>query len=157
MWTTIHGIVAPCGRLSVAPRPRGGDWLEDELTRWRRLGVTTLVIALRDDELAELELGQERACALACGMEVVRLPIKDRGLPDDPRAFWAVCGELAARMREGAHVLVHCRQGIGRASLIAAGVLVCLGVEVEEAWGLVEQGRGRPVPDTPEQRAWLEP
>ena len=27
------------GRLAVATRPRGGDWLEDEVNGWRRAGL----------------------------------------------------------------------------------------------------------------------
>ena len=29
----------PAGRLGIAPRPRGGDWLDDEVEAWRAAGV----------------------------------------------------------------------------------------------------------------------
>jgi protein-tyrosine phosphatase len=155
MWTTIYWIEAPLGRLGVAARPRGGDWLEDELVRWRRSGVGVLCHALEDAELAELELGAEAALGGAVGLRIVRLPIEDRGVPGDARAYWRCCEALAEAARAGEGVLIHCRQGIGRASLLAVGTLVCLGVAVEEAWRRVEVARGREVPDTPAQRAWV--
>jgi len=46
--------------------------------------------------------------------------------------------------------------GVGRAALVAASVLVILGMPVATAWAQIEQARGCPVPDTPEQRAWVE-
>lgn len=27
------------GRLSIVARPRGGDWLDDEVSAWRRAGI----------------------------------------------------------------------------------------------------------------------
>ncbi len=52
-------------------------------------------------------------------------------------------------------MVIHCRQGIGRASLMAACVLLLHGAGADEAFKRIEEARGRPVPDTPEQRAWV--
>jgi protein-tyrosine phosphatase len=52
-------------------------------------------------------------------------------------------------------VLVHCRQGIGRAALIAASVLAENGESPDAAFARIQQARGRPVPDTEEQRNWV--
>ena len=38
------------GRLAIVPRPRGGDWLEDEVRAWREAGVDIVVSALEADE-----------------------------------------------------------------------------------------------------------
>ncbi|MEU3554682.1 hypothetical protein [Streptomyces fragilis] len=65
-----------------------------------------------------------------------------------------VLGDFAGRLRAGAHVVTHCRFGIGRASLLAAALLVLNGVDPETAWARIEQARGLAVPDTPEQRGW---
>jgi len=40
------------GRLAIMPRPRGGDWLEDELRDCRRQGVVTLVSLLTEEQRA---------------------------------------------------------------------------------------------------------
>jgi protein-tyrosine phosphatase len=97
-------------------RPRGGDWLEDELVGLRALGVEVLVSMLTADELVELELGDERPIAESLGLRVFELPTPDRGLPD-PAAFASLVDELTAELGRGLHVVVHCRMGIGRSSL----------------------------------------
>jgi len=38
------------GRLGIAARPRGGDWLIDELRSWRKAGVHVVVSLLTPDE-----------------------------------------------------------------------------------------------------------
>ncbi len=52
--------------------------------------------------------------------------------------------------------MLHCRMGIGRSALVAASLLVVLGMPATATWARIEQARGCPVPDTPEQRAWVE-
>ena len=47
MLTEIYWIrLDQPGAIGVMPRPRGGDWLEDEIANLCRLGVTTLVSLL---------------------------------------------------------------------------------------------------------------
>jgi hypothetical protein len=46
--------------LAIMPRPRAGDWLEDEVSSWQRAGVRTVVSLLEVQEIAELGLGDER-------------------------------------------------------------------------------------------------
>jgi protein-tyrosine phosphatase len=67
-----------------------------------------------------------------------------------------VLARLALRLEEGAAVAVHCRMGIGRSCLVAASLLRLGGVASEEAWRQVEAARGCAVPDTAEQRAWVD-
>jgi len=51
---------------------------------------------------------------------------------------------------------VHCRQGIGRSGLVASGVLMSSGIKANEAMQIVSSARGISVPETPEQRRWIE-
>ena len=44
------------GKLAVAARPRGGDWLEDEASGWRQAGLDVVVSLLEKEEAAQLEL-----------------------------------------------------------------------------------------------------
>ncbi|MET7397899.1 tyrosine protein phosphatase [Dactylosporangium sp. NPDC005572] len=141
------------GRLSTMAKPRAGDWLADELTSLRTAGVDVLVCALTPAELHEVGLAGEPHAARAAGLEYVSIPIPDREVPD-PSAVLPVLRGLAGRVREGAHVVTHCRIGIGRASLLAAGILALNGVPPEQAWPLLERARGLTVPDTQAQRAW---
>ena len=47
MNTEIYWIkAAGPGKLAVMPRPRGGDWLEDEIRGLKRFGVDILVSLL---------------------------------------------------------------------------------------------------------------
>ncbi|MFK4227845.1 hypothetical protein [Streptomyces sp. NPDC019890] len=62
--------------------------------------------------------------------------------------------DLAGQLRAGAHVVTHCRAGIGRASLLAASLLILNGVDPDTAWNSLEHARELSVPDTDEQREW---
>ena len=152
-WISANARFA--GRLALSARPRGGDWLEDEVRAWRQSGVDHVVSLLTAEEVRELDLEAEaRQCGLQ-GLEFTSVPVEDRGLPPSAHAFMQTAHRLWMQLREGRGVLVHCRQGIGRSSLLAASVLVQGGVDGPLALEMIEQARGRPVPDTEEQRDWL--
>lgn len=51
------------GRLGIVPRPRGGDWLSDEVRSWRASGLEVVSSLLTPDEEAEFELQEEEARA----------------------------------------------------------------------------------------------
>lgn len=46
------------GRLSTMARPRGNDWLQDEMKGLREAGTDVLVSMLTSDEVDELDLGE---------------------------------------------------------------------------------------------------
>jgi hypothetical protein len=69
------------GRMAVATRPRGGDWLEDEADGWRRAGLDVVVSLLEEEEAAQLELTSEGDIARAKGIQLISFPIPDRGVP----------------------------------------------------------------------------
>lgn len=143
------------GRLAVLGRPRAGDWLVDEIADWKAAGLTDVVSLLEDHEIRELDLLREAAEVENVGLMFERFAIPDRGVPaslETARALWS---RLAAKITDGRSVGIHCRAGIGRSGLIAAGVLVYLGVAESQAWQRVSTARGVPVPDTEAQREWL--
>jgi protein-tyrosine phosphatase len=76
-------------------------------------------------------------------------------LPFSSTAAAELARRLEEKLAKGKNVAIHCRQGVGRSAIIAASVLVAAGVEADAAWGKVRAARGCPVPDTPEQRAWV--
>jgi len=139
-------------RLAIAARPRGGDWLLDDLTALRRAGVEVLVSLLEPAEARELGLAEEADLCARVGIEFVSLPVPDYGLPDSALRFAAKLRPLAF---DGRFIAAHCRAGIGRSPLLIGCLLVLRGVEPEEAWRRLAEARGRPVPDTEAQRAWL--
>jgi protein tyrosine phosphatase (PTP) superfamily phosphohydrolase (DUF442 family) len=140
------------GRLSTMAKPRGGDWLADEMIALHAAGVDILVCALTTAERDEVDLSEEPQAAINAGLEFVSIPILDRDVPD-PTVILPDLRRLAERLR-GEHIVTHCRFGIGRASLLAAGILVLNGVPAEEAWQQLERARGHAVPDTPTQHDW---
>jgi protein-tyrosine phosphatase len=143
------------GALAIALRPRGADWLEDELRGLKASGYSVLVSALEPSEAAELNLEHEARLAHVHGLEFIGSPIPDRSTPDIAAAR-ILAERLSRALDEGKHVAVHCRQGIGRSALIVASVLVAGGTLPSSAWEKVAAARKRPVPDTEQQRAWLD-
>jgi protein-tyrosine phosphatase len=144
------------GRLAIGPRPRGGDWLEDEIADFRRAEIQVVVSLLTPSEVRELALADEPALCRAAGIEFLNFQIPDRDVPASRVAFTAFANDVHRRISEGRTVFAHCRAGIGRSSMMIVAVLALGGVPVGEAFARVIRARGRGVPDTPEQRAWIE-
>jgi protein-tyrosine phosphatase len=156
MRAELYSLDCPMGgRLSIMARPRGGDWLSDEIRALRDAGVDVLVSLLTAAEAVELGLLDEEAWCGRHALEYRWLPIADRGVPESRREVSQLLEGLAQDLANGRHVAVHCRQGIGRSSLIAACLIVAQGLSSEEAFERIAAARGCPVPDTDEQRAWV--
>ena len=136
-------------------RPRGSDWLSDEMKGLREVGTDVMVSMLTSDETDELDLQGEMDAATGAGLIFLSCPTPDRGVPDTSQ-FRGLIVELRQALEAGQNVVVHCRMGIGRSSLVAAGLLVSEGQTVPEAFESISTARGMPVPDTDEQRMWLQ-
>ena len=140
--------------LAVVSRPRGGDGLATDITRLRNRGVDVLVSCLTPREDAESDLEDEASAAHAQGMEFVRTPIDDHGVPKGTSVDSAI-DELHRARQAGRRVAVHCWMGLGRSPLIAAALLITGGMPAKEAIERVSSARGVPVPETEQQQAWL--
>lgn len=55
-------------RLAIVPRPRGGDWLDDEIQVMKAAGLDVLVSMLPANEAAELGLAHEGAACQKAAM-----------------------------------------------------------------------------------------
>ncbi len=153
----IYWVTGPwSGRLGISGRPRGGDWLEDEVQGWRNAGVDVVASLLTGEEEAELELTEEGRLAGMHGIRFISFPVLDRGVPKSLPATIALLSDVRKALATGQTVAIHCRQGIGRSALIAAGTLINSGIEPAAALEMVRSARGLPVPETAEQRAWIE-
>jgi protein-tyrosine phosphatase len=156
MRTELYWIPGPWpGRLAVAPRPRGGEWLVDEVGEWSRAGIDVVVSLLTPDEVAELDLMREQDICRVAGVEFLSFPVLDRNVPTPTKSASDLIATLSRHVAEGKTVLVHCRQGIGRSALIAASVLIAFGEDAENALKRISTARGCSVPETPEQKAWI--
>lgn len=143
------------GRLGLMPRPRGGDWLEDEIISLKRSEVHAVVSLLERDEIEELDIAEEESFCRANGIAFYSFPIPDRNVPSSETETLNFAASMAHLLKEGQNIVIHCRQGVGRASLIGATVMLFCGIPVNEIFQRIEVGRGCPVPDTPEQRDWV--
>jgi protein tyrosine phosphatase (PTP) superfamily phosphohydrolase (DUF442 family) len=144
------------GKLGMAARPRGGDWLKDDIDGWRRARVDTVLSLLTPEEEADLDLQSEAREARMQGMEFASFPIPDRQVPRSEVKWAEALDEVTRALSAGKNVLVHCRQGIGRTGLLAACLLVRKGMSPGAAVESVSAARGVSVPETVEQRDWID-
>jgi protein-tyrosine phosphatase len=142
-------------RVAIVPRPRGLDWLRDDLAGLKAGGLDILVSFLPAYEAEELGLSEEARLAAEAGLEFIGYPILDRTVPADLPDFRALVSRLAAEVRAGRRVGAHCRGSIGRSTVLIAALMIALGADAETALAQIERARGFQVPDTPEQRAWI--
>lgn len=145
----------PAARMAIVMRPRGGDWLDDEMQRIRSAGVEVLVSLLEPDEAEWLGLGDEAGAASRAGLQFVSYPIPDFHVPPQIRNFREFVSTLAENLRAGKAIGVHCRGCIGRSTVTAACALIHLGWTAADALAAIEAARGLQVPDTAEQREWI--
>ncbi len=157
MGTEFRWVDGPWpGKLAIAARPRGGDWLEDEIGDWSRSGIDLVLSLLTPQEERSLNLVDEASRAVAKGMKFLSFPIPDRDVPDSESELTAILEKLDAGLSRGTNALVHCRQGIGRTGLVASCLLVTKGLTPDAAIMRVSRARGIDVPETAQQRNWID-
>jgi protein-tyrosine phosphatase len=156
MQAELYWIEGPWpGRLAIMPRPRGGDWLEEEAASLRRMGIDLVVSTLTKEETAELDLAREEEVCTEGKIAFIAFPIEDRGTPSSRKATLDVVRRLEPELELGKKIGIHCRQGVGRSALLAACILTASGIDPASAWERIEAARGCSVPDTSAQREWV--
>lgn len=143
------------GFLAVMAKPVSGEWIEDEFKGIANYGICQIVSLLESSEAYDVGLHDEKKLTEKNGMEFISFPIKDRGLPDSVDKYVELTKNLYHQIAGGKNTVIHCRAGIGRTGMIAAGVLLHCGFEPEEALEYISAKRGIQVPDTEEQRDWV--
>jgi hypothetical protein len=123
----------------------------DVIAAWGARLVVTLV---EPTELAALKVPGLGADIQGRGIEWRHLPIADYSVPSE--AFekqWETHGrDIRALLCSGGDVLVHCKGGLGRAGMMAARLLVELGVAPDQAIREVRRARKGAI-ETPAQLA----
>jgi protein-tyrosine phosphatase len=157
MWKDLYWLNGSWpGKLAVAPRPRGGDWLADDIATWKREGINAVLSLLTPDEEREMGLRGEAGEVKTQGMEFISFPIPDLQIPRSEAKWAELLERVALALSSDKNVLIHCRQGIGRSGLAAACLLVKKGMSPGAAVESASAARGLSVPQTPEQREWIE-
>ncbi|HYA01069.1 MAG TPA: isochorismatase family protein [Candidatus Binatia bacterium] len=140
----IESSLVPRGRLGITVCPgrrdRGRD-LETDLRRLRSDGATTLLCLLTDAELQWAGVAELGARAKAAGLDYLRLPIPDQGIPEVDEAV-ALVNWISEATERGASVVLACMGGLGRSGTVAACFLVSSGATAEEAIAAVRAARG---------------
>ena len=142
-------------KLGTMARPRGDDWLDDEI-KWLKMGRADCLISLLE-KLEESELGlkdEEKLCK-KWEIEFRNFPIPDVNIPENEDEFIRLAKEMASRIKDNKRVVIHCRMGIGRASVLAAAIMINLGLEGKDVFETISKYRKLKVPDTDEQKNWI--
>lgn len=137
----------------MMPRPRGGDWLFDEIISLATQRV--VVTLLTQSEMLELELTEEGELCANNGIEFLSFPINDRDVPHLDSRLKDFFRSLRDRVSKGKSVVIHCRAGIGRSAIIAACLMVSSSNPAEMVMPSLACARGLLVPDTDEQLEWV--
>ena len=153
--TTVYWVPRKgAGRLGLMQRPRGGDELASDIESLRDQKVDVLLSALTDWEMEELDLNEQHICCNKVGIEFWRFSIFDRSIPALDLTL-ELLNRIKAELDKGRSVVVHCRLGIGRSGILAAGTLILEGERPAVAINRVSRARELQVPDTAEQATWL--
>jgi hypothetical protein len=100
--TRLYWVNGPWkGRLALAARPRGGDWLEDEIAEWKRAGIGAVLSLLTAEEENEFNLRREGEHTRKQGLEFSSFPIADMQVPRSEAKLAQIVERVAAMLSSG--------------------------------------------------------
>lgn len=158
MFSKIYWLPIPGGQersLGIMARPRGNDWLIDEIQGLQRSKVNIVVCLLENSELYELGLKQEATYCVEQGLSFIHYPIQDVKVPTNEKTFLNLTNDLQKRLDKKQKIVIHCRMGIGRSSILAAALLIKNGIHKSSVFDYISNFREVTVPDTDQQKDWL--
>jgi protein-tyrosine phosphatase len=87
--------------------------------------VKMAIVSLLDrNEIYELGLENEPELCLKHDIEFIHFPIIDRTVPKQDVVFRDFITRLKGKISSGTSIVIHCRMGIGRASIIASCLML---------------------------------
>ena len=156
MYTDLYRInLEESGSLSLSARPRGHEWLENEIKVWHKSGVTHIVSLLEKKESLNLGLRDEAFFSQQAKIKFTNFCIPDMQVPNDVSAFIDLALNLSQEIQSSEWVHIHCRAGIGRSGVMASTILYFLGYEPREAMEWISCSRKLEIPDTDEQKMFI--
>lgn len=143
---------APGQLVLAATVPRGSGRLPfAEYSMW---GIRMAVLTSGAKALVATGMLDPGAAA-AAGVELVTFPIEPTGAPAEPDVDRLI-DRVAGALGDGRSTVAVCDTGAGRSALVAAAVLVRLGLDAGSAWQRVAAARGAPLGLSPAQRDWFD-
>ncbi|MNH19019.1 hypothetical protein D3C79_787410 [compost metagenome] len=129
-------LLTPCPGTQQVPMPQA-------LAQLQLAGARAVITLMTPDELAALDLATLGQLVDARGMSWFHLPIADDEAPDAAfeQAWLQALPQLTELLRDGKHLVIHCKGGSGRTGLVAAALLMALGQPQQEAMAAVRARR----------------
>jgi ADP-ribosylglycohydrolase len=147
----VPGMASWPGRLGMTflPGKRYVGWTGDH---WRDLeadarrlrehwGIDALLLLVEDRELEMTGVPDIVEAMGRHDIEVLRHPVRDLDVPDDPIAYRATLDRVRQRLRSGQSVVVACRGGLGRTGTAVGCLLRDGGLSGPEAVRLTREAR----------------
>ena len=150
--------MTPCPGIRIESARRGNVQknMRRDLIACREWGASGIVTLNEPDELDGLGVGDLGGHIMDTGFWWRQLPIADFDVPDTSfEDSWSVEGkQLAASLIAGERVILHCLAGLGRTGMIAARLLVDMGMSPQLAVAEVRKVRPRAI-QTDEQEKYV--
>ena len=150
----FYWVESPVGRIATAAAP-AADNMVQEISNMQEERVEFVLSLLQADEASQIGLTNEKLILEAAGIEFAQVPIADFGVPENGSEIDSVVLDMAKYLETGGSLVVHCRGGIGRSSMVVSAILTHLGVKSNDALRHIEKARGLRVPETTAQREWV--
>jgi len=117
--------------------------LLDDLLAIRAWGAVVVVTLLEETELHALGVRDLGRQVVALNMIWLHLPVRNMSLPDErfEKRWREVLPCLRKLLHEGQRMIIHCKEGVGRAGLVTVRLLMELGVPAVEAIRHVRKAR----------------
>jgi ADP-ribosyl-[dinitrogen reductase] hydrolase len=117
--------------------------LNDDLLTIRNWGAIALVTLLDGSELNTLGVKELSNKAVSHNLAWIHLPIRNLSIPDEKfDEQWASAGpRLNQWLREGHRIVIHCKEGVGRAGIVAVRLMIELGMLPGQAIKAVQMAR----------------
>lgn len=153
----ILSIADRPGRLIFTPCPGTKDSsIDSALSTLKQAGADAVLTLMPYAELAQNGASELPALCAAQGLTWLHVPVADEQVPQvDFDAAWpAAMAQIAELLAADKSIAIHCKGGSGRTGLVAARILIELGIERSEVVSLVQALRPKAI-QHPAHMGWI--